>query len=423
MSRPSPALATPALAVCALAACALAACGSSARAPSHRQLPPATPLAPITVPLAPAERLAPETDANCTVLSKALRAWDNAETAYAALLPRAVQEGWTTSRYHEAVVAYVNQLSANQGGGGGVQPPANAPSTNGCTCQTENVESQCAWYRQQGYPEALCDATRAHEQVHVDQCEQNKQLPDGDPRKYPCDAQDHATYTPAQLEALEVAAYEASQRLVAGYYYGHCATCQRLAAARAWTLAVNITYTRTNQTSYTEERLAGSAGYTARLVLPETGTGASVNGYARVWMGQAIGSAAFEDIEQHDDGKPYTGKGGGPLVPRPPLGVFTPEILRIHPDRCVYAFETSAAIPSDWSDGTNRIEGTHVQLGELPIEDGVATLAGSKTLALPVSHFDWPGPAATLPNEPIDWRARGQLGGAITISWSFTPAR
>jgi hypothetical protein len=368
------------------------------------------------VPLMPARRGTAETSKNCTILKNVISTWDAAEAGYDVILPIAIKQNWTGRQYDDAVARYVNSHVHGSGGGLGASASETA-STNMCTCESKNVEKECNFYRTHHLPEILCEATKAHEEVHRQKCD----LPPTDPNKIKCDPDGTPHATHHQRRDNEHAAYEVTLKLVGDYYFDHCATCKALADARAWVGAINLTYARSNRTSSTNERLTGSASYTSRLTPPVGGIG--VSGYTASWMGQATGSAQFDDDEQWLDGKAYSGRGNGDLVKEPPLGKFSAEILRIDPDKCVYAFETSAAISSNWNGLETKIDGTHVQLGGLKIEDGVKTLAGSKTLPLPISHFDWPGPAVLLPNEPTDWRAAGQISGSITISWSFTPTR
>lgn len=361
----------------------------------------------------------------CARVNQAVDGWTRIRQLYRDMLPTAKAKGWGSKQYNAAVVSAFNAATTSSGGGIEIDPTIE-PRTD-CRCEIHDIDALCAEYAAKDIPRVICDGARVHEETHRAMCQANHALPPGDPSRYGCDADDKPDDSLEVRAAFEEAAYTAQLAVLQQYLDGQCPAraqpggdCAQLARAKGWTSQITIAYLRTNQTSSTDERLQGTANLTSALVKPLAV--ASVNGYASVWSGKAIGHASFDDVEQHADGSPpFEGHANGPLVDKVPLGRFNVEILRIHPERCVYAFETSAVTASTWSDGTSAADGVSVQLGEIPIPARATELVGTKTLTLPVSAFDWPGPAATLPNEPIDWKANGRIGGSITLSWTFKP--
>lgn len=417
-----------------LAACTVphATPGASPSQPAAPNAPPAKPDEQPAAPVADLSKLDADgpvldtkQDRDCSRVEKAIASWENAVAAYDTLLPEAEKEGWSVGTYNNKAIEYVNE-HVPEGLGGGVSSTIDV-GTDPCTCKTHGLDQQCAYYADHGFPSVICEATRAHEQVHHDQCERNKTLPAGDPMKWACPNDGKNHQSPAQLDHLEDEAYAKNLAIVRAYQKAHCkGTCSQMARASGWTGQIAVTFHRENRTNYTQETLDGGASYTSVMAVPHIKV--NVNDYNRLWQGHATGYAHFDDREiQLEGGKPFTGSGAGPIVPDPPLGKFTAEILRLArtqhgtTETCKYAFETDAAIPSTWSDGTTPIDGVHVQLGELPIAEGTKVLDGTRTFPLPIDHFDFPGPAAMLPNEPIDWKARGHITGYLTIHWTFTP--
>ncbi len=404
------------VAICA--ACVVPQASPSAPPAAARDAPttnePPTTAAALDMPAA-----ADPTTQACRLVDRAIASWQNIQAAYDALLPQALQNNWNGDKYDAAVTAYVNAHA--QGGVGGSEGPG--AHTDMCKCTTTGIDELCAANASRGLPPVICDAEKAHEATHRQQCEHNKTLPAGDPDKWTCNPDDTYQIPPRLRDRDEHAAYDAVLKILDAYVDAHCLHgCKQLVKAKAWQGSISIRYLRTNLTNYTDERLDGGAIYTSALTKPMAQIG--VNGYDVLWMGNAHGTAQLEDVEhQTSGGKPYEGHGSGPLLADPHGVDFGPEILRIDEKHCRYAFEPFAAIDSTWQNGRDtHPESIHVQLGGMTIDSKARTLVGGQTLTLPISHFDWPGPAVRLPNDPVDWKARGKIGGWVQIAWQFWPS-
>ena len=385
---------------------------STAREASQPNEPPTT-AAALAMPAA--------SDAStqaCRLVDHAIQSWQNIQAAYDLLLPQALQNHWNGKQYDAAVAAYVNAHA--QGGAGGTS--GRGAQTDMCTCVTTGIDELCADYASQGVPPVVCDASKAHEATHRQQCEHNKTLPPGDPNAWACNPDGSYSIPPKLRDRDEHAAYDAVLRVLDAYVDSHCLHgCKQLVKAKVWQGSIAIRYLRTNLTQYTEERLEGGAIYSSNLPKAEAQIG--VNGYDVLWEGTARGTAEFHDVEGLTSGGTNEGTGSGPLLANPHGVDFGPEILRIDEKNCRYAFETFAAVDSTWLHGRDtHPESVHVQLGGMTIGKDARTLGGTQTLTLPISHFDWPGPAARLPNDPVDWKARGKIGGWVQITWQFWPA-
>jgi hypothetical protein len=174
--------------------------------------------APAAAPLTP-----------CGAAYQAIRAWESAQDAYAQLLPTAIDEHWTTTRYNQEVAAFVNRTAGGSSGSIDIDAP---PVSTNCDCVTTGVAELCAEYQRKGLPDILCDATDAHEAIHVAQCEANRMLLPGTPEKYGCDSAGHPLDTVEQRNRFEQEAYEANLTLVRTWF--HDTACEVPKSPGGW---------------------------------------------------------------------------------------------------------------------------------------------------------------------------------------------
>ncbi|GAC1393828.1 MAG: hypothetical protein NVSMB31_13570 [Vulcanimicrobiaceae bacterium] len=202
------------------------------------------------------------------------------------------------------------------------------------------------------------------------------------------------------------------------------ATCSRFAKVKNWAQHMHLSYDRTAHTPYYIEHASGSADYTSTLT-PSTIGVISFNGYSQTWVGKASGTAQLTDEVTHADGSPLSHPdilhGSGPLVPDPPLGRFGPEQFWINPDRCTYAFYTSAAIAATHTYESGSIAGTDAHIEELPIPADGRSFTGTKTLPLPNPTNYEGGDQFHFPCRLTDWCNRHAGPGSATLTWSFIP--
>jgi hypothetical protein len=156
--------------------------------------------------------------AGCTPVQKALDMWTLARAAYASLLDTAVREGWDWAGYNREVAQRAGAQLPSTGVGTGRGDDLPTPSTNLCRCDTAGLPELCAAYKRRGYPDVLCEASKAHEAVHVAHCEANRRLPAGSAARWPCNARDEATVPLAKRVEMELEAYDANLRLVRAWY-------------------------------------------------------------------------------------------------------------------------------------------------------------------------------------------------------------
>ena len=187
---------------------------------------------------------------------------------------------------------------------------------------------------------------------------------------------------------------------------------------------MHVSYDRTAHTPNYIEHASGSADYSSRLIPSVIGV-IAFNGYSQTWVGHADGSAQLTDEVTNADGSPLSHpdilRGSGSLVSKPPLGLFGPEQFWINPQRCTYAFYTSAAIHATHSREGESIAGTDAHIEEIPIPADGRSFSGSKTLALPNPTNYMGGDQFHFPCRLQDWCNRHAGPGSATISWSFVP--
>lgn len=203
---------------------------------------------------------------------------------------------------------------------------------------------------------------------------------------------------------------------------GAAASCGRFHAIASWTGSIHVTFSREAHTPYYIERLQGSASYGNRLdpnPLPVT-----FNGYSWTWIGHAAGTETFTDEVVNADGSPLhrpdRTTGEGAILVDPPIGEFGPEQFWINPDKCLYAFYTSAAVNATHTYEAGSVQGIDVHVEGLALPASGYTLSGSRTYALPHRNY-YGGDQFHVPCRLIDWCNRSAGPGSATISWTFSP--
>jgi hypothetical protein len=172
------------------------------------------------------QRIAPSNDpgadktkkTQCERADRAIQSWSNFQQGYDAELPDAKKNDWSHDEYDQAVQAYAN-AHAGPGGAGGSGATAIAASTNMCTCQTTGLDDWCKYLKSIGAPQALCDASAAHEQAHHDQCEANKSA---NPPLWQCDGDHVRDMTPDQIDHDEHEAYDKALDIARKWYDANC---------------------------------------------------------------------------------------------------------------------------------------------------------------------------------------------------------
>lgn len=202
------------------------------------------------------------------------------------------------------------------------------------------------------------------------------------------------------------------------------ASCARFHGVASWSGTFHVTFSREAHTPYYIERLQGTASYTSHVEpnpLPVT-----FGGYSWTWVGHAAGTESFTDEVVNADGSPLSRPdrttGEGAILADPPIGEFGPEQFWINPDKCLYAFYTSAAVHATHTYESGSVQGIDVHVEGLSLPASGFALSGSKTYALPHRNY-YGGDQFHVPCRLVDWCDRSAGPGSATISWTFTPTR
>lgn len=203
------------------------------------------------------------------------------------------------------------------------------------------------------------------------------------------------------------------------------AACEQYAHIKRWTGTFSITFDRVARRSDDEEHASGSASYTTHYSAPPFDAAVSFNGYTQKWYGKPSGSAYFVDEVTRLDGsqlsRPDRLEGSGALLADPPIGRFGPEQFWINPEKCLYAFYTSAAVHAVHTYESPSIDGTDVHVEAIAIPRGAHTWSGSRQFTLPNPSNYYGGDQFHIPCRLIDYCSRNAGPGSATISWSFVP--
>lgn len=224
------------------------------------------------------------------------------------------------------------------------------------------------------------------------------------------------------VSARIVAVFTAFFVLVACAGTACAASCGRFHGISSWSGSIRVTFSREAQTPYYIERATGQAAYTNRLTPSEIPV--TFNGYAWTWLGHAAGTESFTDEVVNADGSPLRRPdrttGDGAILADPPLGTFGPEQLWIDPDKCVYAFYTSAAVNATHTYESGSVQGVDVHVEGIPLPAAGLTLTGSRSYPLPHRNY-YGGDQFHIPCRLTDWCNRSAGPGTGTVSWSFAP--